>query len=56
MQDLPDDGREIVRLRYFENRTLPQIAQHRHQNLALDAGVWLMKRSMKHLKLYLRDE
>ena len=54
MQHLPDDEREIVRLRYFENWTLPQIAQH--QNLILDAVVWLLKRSKKHLKQYLGDE
>ena len=54
MQHLPEDERECVRLRYFENWTLPQIGGH--LNLTLDAVVWLMKRSMKHLKEHLKDE
>ena len=54
MQHLPDDEREAVRLRYFENWTLPQIGEH--LGLTSDAVVWLMKRSMKHLKQHLRDE
>ena len=54
MQHLPDDEREAVRLRYFENWTLPQIGEH--LGLTPDAVVWLMKRSMKHLKQHLKNE
>jgi len=54
MAHLPDDEREAVRLRYFENQTMPQISEH--LNLTLDAVVWLMKRSMQHLKQHLKDE
>lgn len=54
MQHLPDDEREAVRLRYFENWTLQQIGEH--LGLNSDAVVWLMKRSMKHLKEHLQDE
>ena len=54
MQHLPDDEREAVRLRYFENWTLPQIGEH--LGLTPDAVIWLMKRSMKHLKEHLKNE
>ncbi|MBC8117225.1 MAG: sigma-70 family RNA polymerase sigma factor [Candidatus Saccharimonas sp.] len=53
MEHLPDDEREAVRLRYFENWSLPQIGEH--LELTPDAVVWLMKRSMKHLKQHLKD-
>ena len=54
MQHLPADEREAIRLRYFESWTLPQIAEN--LGITLDAAVWLMKRSMKHLKQHLRDD
>jgi len=54
MSHLTADEREAVRLRYFENQTLPQISEH--LNLTLDAVVWLMKRSMHHLKQHLKDD
>lgn len=54
MAKLPDNEREAVRLRYFENWTLQKISEH--FDLTIDATVWLMKRSMQHLKQYLRDD
>ena len=51
--NLTDEQREFIRLRYFENWTLPQIGKH--LGLNLDAVVWLMKRTMKQLKKMLGD-
>ena len=54
MEHLPEDEREAIRLRYFENWTVSKIGEH--LGLTPDAVTWLMKRSMKHLKQQMRED
>ena len=51
---LPDNEREVVRLRYFEGWSLPQIAEH--LGLTQDAVAWQLRRSMKSMKKHLKDD
>ncbi len=45
---LPDDEREVLRLRFFEDFTLKQICEE--MSLTKDAATWLMQKAMKRLK------
>lgn len=51
MELLPFNEREVIRLRYFDGWTLPQICEK--VGLSTDAVVWLIRRSMKRLKNHL---
>ena len=53
MQQLPALSREVFRLSRLEQRTVPEIAQH--VNLSPKAVEYHLTRSLKWLRLYLRD-
>jgi RNA polymerase sigma-70 factor (ECF subfamily) len=48
---LPDDEREVLRLRYLEGQTLVQVGDE--LGLTKDAVVWLMQKGMKRLRQWL---
>jgi RNA polymerase sigma-70 factor (ECF subfamily) len=48
---LPDDEREVLRLRYLEGQTLDQVGKE--LGLTKDAVVWLMQKGMKRLRQWL---
>lgn len=55
LERLPDDEREVLRLRYLEGRTLVQISGD--LELSKDAVVWLMQKGLKRLRQWLpRDD
>lgn len=54
LQELPDDQREAVRLRYLEGRSLAEIAQRLDRTVVAAAG--LVKRGLIRLRHTLRDE
>ncbi len=53
LEQLPDDERRALHLRYFEQQTLPQICEE--MELTKDAVVWLMKRGMQRVRQFLGD-
>ena len=54
LQDLPDDQREAVRLRYLEGRSLAEIARRLDRSVVAAAG--LVKRGLIQLRKVLKDE
>ena len=54
LQQLPDDQREAVRLRYLEGRSLAEIAERLDRSVVAAAG--LVKRGLIHLRKVLKDE
>jgi RNA polymerase sigma-70 factor (ECF subfamily) len=54
LQDLPDDQREAVRLRYLEGRSLAEIAERLDRSVVAAAG--LVKRGLMQLRTLMRDE
>jgi RNA polymerase sigma-70 factor (ECF subfamily) len=54
LQDLPDDQREAVRLRYLEGRSLAEIAERLDRSVVAAAG--LVKRGLIQLRTLMRDE
>jgi RNA polymerase sigma factor (sigma-70 family) len=51
LQQLPEDEREVLRLRYLEGQTLVQISEQ--LGLTKDAAVWLMQKGMRRLRQWL---
>jgi RNA polymerase sigma-70 factor, ECF subfamily len=54
LQDLPDDQREAVRLRYLEGRSLAEIAQRMKRSVVAAAG--LVKRGLIQLRKTMQEE
>ena len=54
IQHLPEDQREVVQLRYFNDWSVTQIAEH--LGLTPDAVAWRLKRGMKSMKSLLKDD
>jgi RNA polymerase sigma-70 factor (ECF subfamily) len=53
LEQLPEDQREVLRLRYLEGWTLAQLCAH--TGLTKDALAWLMKQGMKEMKRLLDE-
>jgi RNA polymerase sigma-70 factor (ECF subfamily) len=51
LEQLPEDEREVLRLRYLEGRTLVQVCDELGRTK--DAVVWLMQKGMKRLRQWL---
>ena len=53
LEQLPEEEREVLRLRYLEGWTLAQLCAH--TGMTKDALVWLMKRGMKEMRRLLDE-
>jgi RNA polymerase sigma-70 factor (ECF subfamily) len=54
LEQLPEEEREVLRLRYLEGWTLQQLCAH--TGMTKDALVWLMKRGMKEMRKLLDEK
>jgi RNA polymerase sigma-70 factor (ECF subfamily) len=54
LEQLPDEERQALRLRYLEGLTLVQVCER--LDLTKDAAVWLLQKGLKHLRQWLPRE